>query len=260
MQNTLAGRVAIITGAGRGIGRGVAEVFAVQGCRVIVATRTESHGREVVQAIQQAGGQAELYATELPSRQAVNDLVKHVLAAHGRLDIVVHNAAYIPVQRIHEMTDEALDQAFAVNVKAGVWLAQAALEPMQAQGGGRLLYTSSVTAQRTYFGAAPYSITKAGLNGFIRSAALELGQYGITVNGVEPGIIETDALKKHDFSPAEKDRIAAYIPLKRFGTPEEIAETMLFLASDAGRYITGQTIVVDGGMILPENGAFMVDS
>lgn len=247
----------IVTGAGRGIGRAIAMLFADHGASVIVATRTAHHGHAVVNEIQQLGGRAHLVSTELGSEAEVNRIVSECLALTGSLDVIVHNAAFIPNSPIEQLTDADVEKCFTINVKAGIWFAKASIPAMRARGGGRLLYTSSVTAQRAYRGCSAYSASKAALNGFIRAAALELGPHQITVNGVEPGIIRTDALEKHRLTPEDIEDIESYIPLGRFGEPIDVAQAMLFLASDAARYITGHTIVVDGGTILPENGAFM---
>lgn len=253
----LSGKVAIVTGGGRGIGRAIAMLFAQRGAAVVIATRTASHGAKVVEEITAAGGRSMLVQTELASAADVATVVSSAAQAYGTIDIVVHNAAFVPVARVDAITNEDLDRAFIVNVKAGVWLTQAALPFMRARGSGRILFTSSVTAQRAYRGCAAYSITKAGINGFIRAAALELAAENITVNGIEPGIIHTEALDKHHFTAEQIRHIESFIPMGRLGTPLEVAEAMLFLATDAARYVTGQLLVVDGGTILPENGAFM---
>jgi 3-oxoacyl-[acyl-carrier protein] reductase len=255
----LAGKVAIVTGAGRGIGRAIALLFARHGAAVVVATRTASHGQSVVNEINAANGRASVVQTELQTESELQRLVATTVERYGAVDIAVHNAAFVPFGKIAGITAEDLDRSFNINVKAGVWLTKTVIEPMRQRGSGRVLFTSSVTAQRAYPGSAAYSISKAGLNGFIRAAAIELGRYNITVNGVEPGIIHTEALDKHQLTAAQMKEIADYIPLQRFGTPREAADAMLFLASDSARYITGQTVVVDGGMILPENGAYMLE-
>ncbi|MDP3749549.1 MAG: glucose 1-dehydrogenase [Phenylobacterium sp.] len=257
LRADLSGQTSLITGSGRGIGRAIALAFARSGAHVVLATRTPSHGEEVVALIQEEGGQASLMVTELDGEAEIARLVTAATAISGRLESVVHNAAHIPVSRIGDIQEADLDRAIAVNLKAGIWLAKAAAPGMRALGRGRLLFTSSVTAQRAYPGCAAYAASKAAINGFIRAAALELGPDGITVNGVEPGIIRTEAMDKHAMSAEFVADIERHIPLQRMGRPEEIADAMLFLASDAASYVTGQLLVVDGGTILPENGALM---
>lgn len=255
----LKGKIAIVTGSGRGIGRGIATMFARHGASVVVATRTASHGEEAVSLIEGAGGDALFVKTELESEAEIGRVVEATIKRFGGLDIVVHNAALAQIELVPELSDEHLDRTFAVNVKAGVWLTKAAIAPMRERGGGRVLFTSSVTARRALRGAAAYSISKAGLNGFIRSAALELARFGITVNGVEPGIIRTEALGKHKFTEERLRYILGCVPLNRMGTPDDIGAAMVYLASEGGGYVTGQTIIVDGGMTIPENGAFLLE-
>lgn len=254
----LAGKIAIITGAGRGIGRGIAEVFARHGAKVVVATRTERYGVEVVEKIRGDGGDAHFIQTELGSPEEIQRIVDETVKVYGGLDIVVHNAAFAQIQPVKELTDEFVDKTFTVNVKAGIWLAKASIPLMKARGRGRILFTSSVTAHRAIHGSAAYSISKAGLNAFIRCGAMELAEDGITVNGVEPGIIKTDALEKHNFEGPKLNALLACIPQKKMGTPADIGEAMAYLASDGAGYVTGQTIIVDGGLVVPENGAFMI--
>lgn len=261
MQNKselLAEKVAIVTGAGRGIGRGIAKVFAEHGAKVVVATRTAKYGEKTVEEIKAAGGEARLLVTELQNKNEVERIVSLTLEKFGRLDIVVHNAALAKIEYFEALNDQMLDDCYALNIKAGIWLAQAALAPMKEAGAGRILFTSSVTSSRAIHGATAYAISKAGVNALIRSAALELSPYNITVNGVEPGLIETSALEKHQLSERQKEQLLGCVPMRRMGLPEEIGAAMLFLASDLSSYMTGQTIVVDGGMLLPENGASLL--
>jgi 3-oxoacyl-[acyl-carrier protein] reductase len=255
----LAGRTAIVTGAGRGIGRGIARRLAAHGANVVVATRTASFGEEAVAEITEAGGSALFVQTELGSEAEIQRIVGFTIERFGALDIAVHNAALAEIRHIPDLTDEFLDATFTTNVTVAVWLTKAAIQPMRARGGGRLLFTSSVTANRAFPGAAAYATTKAGLNAFIRGAAMELAADRITVNGVEPGIIRTEALAKHNISEARMKAILACVPLGEMGTPDDVGEAMAYLASDGARYVTGQTIVVDGGAALPENGGFFVD-
>jgi len=171
----------------------------------------------------------------------------------GRIDIAIHNAAIFPIHSVAEMPDEVLDQTLAVNMKAGFWLTQAVLPFFRAQGGGRLIFTSSVTGPTVAMpGTSNYAASKGGMNAFIRTAALELARENITVNGVEPGYIMTQAMGLLA-DEEELKEMASMIPIGKIGIPEDIAYTMLFLASDQASYITGQTIIVDGGSTLPES-------
>lgn len=252
----LRGKVALITGGGRGIGAAIATLFAAAGAKVLIANRTESAGEGVAAAIRSAGGTAQAIRCDIGQHAQAEHAVAATVRAFGALDIVVHNAAVNPWSRIEAMQDAALDQTLAVNLKACFWLTQAALPHWRARGAGRMLVTSSVTGPRVAMpGSAHYAASKAGVNGFIRSAALELAAERITVNGVEPGFIAKRGGSLLS-DPERAARIARHIPAGELGRPEDIAHAMCFLASDAARYITGQTIVVDGGSTLPESPFF----
>ncbi|MDJ0927033.1 MAG: SDR family oxidoreductase [Gammaproteobacteria bacterium] len=252
-MGNLQDRVAIVTGAGQGIGEGIAKVFAKAGAAVVVATRGAETGQATVDDIEAAGGRACLIQTDVGHHDQVDAMVAQTVERYGRLDIMVHNAAVYPVRTIDELSDADLDTTLAVNLKAAFWLTQASLPHFRRQGGGRLLFTSSVTGPTVAMpGTAHYAATKAGMNGFIRTAALEYARENITVNGVEPGYIRTPAMEALG-DEAEIAEMAQSIPLGKLGDPEDIAHTMLFLASDEAGYITGQTIVVDGGSTLPES-------
>lgn len=191
----------------------------------------------------------------MAERAQIAQLVFEVETAFGGLDVVVHNAAYFPLTPFAEITPTMLERTFGVNLAAPFWLAQSALPAFRRRGAGRILVTSSVTGPRVaYPGLAHYAASKAGVNGFIRAAALELACERITVNGVEPGMILTPAMGNLG-DTALAERIARAVPLGRLGEPGDIAGAMLYLASDAGAYVTGQTIVVDGGATLPESSA-----
>jgi 3-oxoacyl-[acyl-carrier protein] reductase len=253
MTLPLQGKVAIITGGGQGIGAGIARRFAQAGARVLVATRSSGNGREVVDEIVEQGGVARLLQVDIGTAAGCARTVETAVDAFGQLDIVVHNAAVYPVIPIEALGEDDLDTTLAVNLKACFRLVQAALPHLRRQGGGRFLFTSSVTGPQVAMpGTAHYAASKAGMNGFIRTAALEFARERITVNGVEPGYILTTAMQALG-DPAQLEEMARCIPMGKLGAPADIANAMLFLASEEAAYITGQTIVVDGGSTLPES-------
>ncbi|MCO1391203.1 SDR family oxidoreductase [Burkholderia multivorans] len=249
------GRVVLVTGAAHGIGAAIARRFAESDAFVALADLDEAAAVAQVDAIARAGGAARAYRVDAGSRDELCALVRAVERDGGRLDVVVHNAAYFPLTPFVDIDVQTLERTLSVNLSALFWLAQAALPAFERAGGGRLLVTSSVTGPRVAFpGLAHYAASKAGVNGFIRAAALELARRNVTVNGVEPGMIRTSAAGNlGDASVAA--RIARDIPLARMGEPDDIANAMLYLASTDAAYVTGQTIVVDGGATLPESGA-----
>ena len=253
MKVDLTGKVVLVTGGGQGIGEGIVRVFAAAGGKVVIATRSEANGRAVADSVVKGGGVAWLNRTDVGRRSEVKRVVAETVQRFGRLDIVVHNAAVYPVIPIEQLSEEDLDLTLSVNLKAGFWLIQEALPHLRGQGGGRILFTSSVTGPNVAMpGTAHYAASKGGMNGLIRTAALEYARQNITVNGVEPGYILTPAMQALG-GPEALAQMASQIPLGRLGNPVDIANTMLFLASDAAAYITGQTIVVDGGSTLPES-------
>jgi len=259
MKPGLSGKVVVVTGSGRGIGRSIAQVFAAEGARAVVATRSAISGQKTANRITQRGHEAWFYPIDVSDPGAVQAMVAETVSRYGRLDIVIHNAAVFDRCPVEKMSRARLDAMMSVNLYPCYYLCAAAARHMRRQGGGRILVTSSVTGPRVAMpGISHYAASKGAINAFIRSAALEFARDGITVNGVEPGYVATEAMDQLDRKHGA-DRISQYIPLGRLAKPEEIAYAMLFLASDQAHYITGQTIVVDGGAILPENPVFMED-
>lgn len=249
----LSGRTCIVTGGARGIGRAIARTFSAHGAAVVVGDQSSDGGRDTCAEILRAGGKARAVQTDVADRSQIARLVQEA-ADLGGVDIVIHNAAVYPLRAFADIDTALLDHTLKVNLAAAFWLTQEALPFLRGSGHGRVLVTSSVTGPRVaYPGLAHYGASKAGINGFIRAAALELARDGITVNGVEPGMIETPASSNLG-NDADQARLVRHIPLGRLGRPEDIATAMLFLASDAASYITGQTIIVDGGALLPECG------
>jgi len=251
MSLEYSGKTVLVTGAAQGIGRAIAEGFSAQGADVVIVDLNSQAAELLALDLCQKGQHARAYSIDLANRDDIFTLLETI----PRLDVLIHNAAYFPLTPLAQITPEVLQRTLSVNLLALFWLTQAALPRFLDQGGGNIVVTSSVTGPRVaYPGLCHYAASKAGVNGFIRNAALELAPYHIRVNGVEPGMIHTPAMENlgdSDLSHA----IARGIPLQRLGEPEDIAHAMLFLASDKARYITGQTIVVDGGASLPEIAA-----
>ena len=246
------GKTVLVTGGAQGIGRAIVEAFAARGARVIIADLRLEQAQALAEDLTARTCQVEALGLDLADAPAVFEALKGMDRDGGRLDILVHNAGYFPLTPFAQITPAVLERTLAVNLSALFWLTQAALPMFQRQGGGCVLVTSSVTGPRVaYPGLSHYAASKAGVNGFIRSAALELAGVGVRVNGVEPGMIATPAMGNLGADQVNAD-IASRVPLGRLGAPEDIAAAMLFLASDLAAYITGQTIVVDGGSTLPE--------
>ena len=253
MTFDLGGKVALVTGGGRGIGAAIATRFAEAGAAVVIANRTLDVAEGLASGLRARKFKAEVVPFDNLTRSGVARLVDETAHRHGRLDIVVHNAGGCPWMPIETLTDEALDAALDLNLKPCFWLAQAAIPHMRRRGSGRILVTSSVSARVATAGGTHYSSAKAGVNAFIRGAAFELARNGITVNGVEPGYIAKPGRGTLS-TPEMQARIGAHIPMGHMGEADDVAFAMLYLASDQAKYTTGQTIVVDGGSTLPETG------
>jgi 3-oxoacyl-[acyl-carrier protein] reductase len=255
MSGRLAGRVALVIGGARGIGEAIARRFVAEGARVLIADREVEAGSVTAKRLGEA---ARFVAVDLEAVKGPEMAVGTALDAFGRLDILVQNAGIYPLSLIEAISVEEWDRVLAVNLRGTFLSARAALPPMRSQAYGRMVFTSSITGTRVAMpGHGHYSASKAGINGFIKAAALEFSGYGITVNGVEPGNIMTEALSTHrgpDYIRAMEEAI----PLGRLGMPEDVAAAVLFLASEEAGYITGTTIVVDGGQTLPEGKDFRI--
>jgi 3-oxoacyl-[acyl-carrier protein] reductase len=251
MPGRLEGRVAIVIGAARGIGAAIAERFAADGARVVIGDTDPGAGAATAARLG-----ARFVATDISQRADADAIVAAAVDGFGRLDILVQNAAIYPWTLIEDIEPEEWDRVMAVNLRGTYLAARAALPAMRAGGGGRMIFTSSITGPRvTSPGHGHYAATKAGINGFLKSAALEFSGYGITVNGVEPGNILTEGMQQHRSAEfiAMMERA---VPLGRLGTPQDVAAAVAFLASDDAAYITGTTIIVDGGQTLPEGHDF----
>jgi 3-oxoacyl-[acyl-carrier protein] reductase len=241
----LSGRVAIVTGASRGIGRAIAEQLARQGAVVVAAARGEN-ARPAVDEIVAAKGRAEAVSLDVTEPGACEQLVANVLERHSRIDILVNNAGITRDQLLLRMKRDDWDAVLATNLTAAFALSQAVLKPMIRQRGGRIIAIGSVVGQIGNAGQANYAASKAGLIGFTKALALEVASRGITANVVAPGMIETDMTRA--LTEQARDEWASKIPLRRLGTPADIASAVCFLASDEASYITGHVLAVNGGM------------
>ena len=251
MSGRLAGKVALVVGAARGIGAGIAERFHEEGARLMIADREAAAGKATAERLEGA-----FVATDIAKPADAERAVATALATYGDLHIVVQNAGIFPWSLIENITPEEWDAVLGVNLRGAFLIARAALPHMKAKRYGRFVFTSSITGPRvTSPGHGHYSASKAGINGFIKSAALEFSGYNITVNGVEPGNILTEGLQQNRSETFIRSMEEA-IPLGRLGTPRDVAQAALFLASDEAAYITGTTILVDGGQTLPEGKDF----
>jgi len=249
MAGRLQGRVALVTGAGRGIGRATALRLASEGARVAVVTRGAASGEETIAAIVAGGGEARLIVADMADRAQLRAAATEAAGLWGALDIVIQNAAATTAMPIDRLDDAALDAAIDLNLKSAFWLLEETLPSLHRSDVARLLLVSSITGNRiSNVGYAVYGATKAGINGFIRQAAAELGPMGVRVNGVEPGITLTPSVA--GYLGDDATRLAEGMPLGRITAPEDIAAVLAFLASDDAAQITGQTIVVDAGQSL----------
>ncbi len=249
MLTPLAGRTVIVTGGSKGIGRGIARRFGAAGLNVLVVSRHMSEAEKVAGEI---GPNASAFAADVSQPEACEAMAAAAVERYGGIDILCANAGIFPAAKLGDMTAADFDQVIGVNLKSTFLCVSAVLPAMKESKRGRIVITSSITGPITgYPGWSHYGASKAGQLGFMRTAAIELAPYNITVNSVLPGNILTEGLV--DMGEDYLAGMAACIPMKRLGGVDDIANAALFFASDEAGYITGQTLVVDGGQILPES-------
>ncbi|MDB5393373.1 MAG: 3-ketoacyl-ACP reductase [Rhodospirillales bacterium] len=243
----LADRVALIVGAGTGIGRATAGLFAAEGAKVVVTMRSEANGKKAVDEIRAVGGEASYVVGDAGNREDCAHMVAETQRIYGKLDILVHNAAFLAPGPVDTLSDDDLDRAISTNLKACFWLVRAAVPFLrQAGGSGRVIVTTTPAMRTAVSGLSAYIATKVGINGFVRSVALDLAPHRITVNEIGPGFTVTEMSGEH-LTPETLENLRKLVPLGRLGLPEDIAKGMLFLASDDAAYITGHSLVIDGG-------------
>jgi 3-oxoacyl-[acyl-carrier protein] reductase len=241
----LSGRVAIVTGASRGIGRATALALARQGASVVAAARGD-HAEPVAAAIEAGGGRAAAVAVDVTDPASVERMTAAAAERFGRVDVLVNNAGITRDQLMLRMKRDDWDAVVATNLTAAYTCVQAVLRPMIKQRAGRIITISSVVGQAGNAGQANYAASKAGLIGFSKALALEVASRGITVNVIAPGLIETDMTRA--ITADAHESWAGRIPMGRLGRPEDVADAVCFLASDEAAYITGQVLAVNGGM------------
>jgi 3-oxoacyl-[acyl-carrier protein] reductase len=247
----LAGRVAVVTGAGTGVGLGIAEVLHREGAKVALL---DLDGAAAERAASELGDGAIGIEADVTERAQLDAAAREVLGDHGRIDILAANAGIYPSMEIAEISDEAFGKVVNVNVLGAIHSIQACLPAMREQGYGRIVLTSSITGPLVgAVGYAVYGSTKAAMLGLMRGFALELAGHGITINAVQPGNVRTAGFEQLD-EAYQREMIAA-IPMRRLGEPAEVGWAVRFLAAEEAGYITGQTIVIDGGQVLPEGSA-----
>jgi 3-oxoacyl-[acyl-carrier protein] reductase len=249
MTQSLQGRSVIVTGGSKGIGKGIARVFAQAGAKVAIVAR---HGDQAEAAAKEIGHGAFGLAGDVTSLSSMDAVMKAVAEKNGGIDVLCANAGIFPPAKLEDMTSDEWDLVVDTNLKGTFHSVKAAVPYLKQSDQGRIVLTSSITGPITgYPGWTHYGATKAGQLGFMRTACIELAKYGITVNAVMPGNIVTEGLA--GMGEEYQRSMAASVPLKKLGQVEDIGHAALYFASKEANYVTGQTIIVDGGQILPES-------
>jgi 3-oxoacyl-[acyl-carrier protein] reductase len=249
MTQSLKGRSVVVTGGSKGIGKGIAQVFAAAGAKVAIISR---HGGQAEAAAREIDHRAFGISGDVTSLESMESAFRAIAEKHGGIDVLCANAGIFPPAKLEEMTSAQWDEVVDTNLKGTFHSVKAAVPYLKKSDQGRIVLTSSITGPVTgYPGWTHYGATKAGQLGFMRTACIELAKYGITVNAVMPGNVITEGLA--GMGEDYQNTMAASIPLKRLGTVADIGHAALYFASKEAGYVTGQTIIVDGGQILPES-------
>jgi 3-oxoacyl-[acyl-carrier protein] reductase len=244
-------KTAIVTGGSRGIGAAISTLLAESGSNVMIdylPVEKDIEGlRQVEKHIQEKGGTVDSFAGDVTSPEAMEELCRKTMERFGSLDILVNSAGFTVPAGIGELSADLWRSGIEVNLSGAYYATQAAAQHMLSQGAGRIIYIGSAGSITGGGGSAAYSAAKAGINGLVRALSKELAPKGITVNAVLPALIETDLLRDREPDPEKRKKYIERIPVGRFGTPEDVAHMVLFLASEYAGFITGQQIIVDGG-------------
>lgn len=252
MSGRLLNKKAIIIGASKGIGRGIAQVFAREGADLLLVGRNENALKNVAEALTQGNVTADYFVADVCNESDMTGMVDKAISLFGRIDILCANAGIYPLGWLGKMDLAQWNQVITTNLTSVFLATNACLPFMKKQNYGRIVVTSSISGPQVGLpGYSHYTASKSGISGFIKTAAIELAQHNITINAVEPGNIFTEGLE--EVGAEHIERMKKAIPMGRLGTPEDIGLATLFLASDDAKYITGQSLVVDGGQILPES-------
>ena len=245
---SLSNKVAIVTGASRGIGKVIAEIFSLAGAHVICLARTEGAIQSLAKKINSNGGSASFSTCDISDGNAFSSMINNTVKEYGKLDILINNAGVTQDSLLMRMKEGQWDTVLNINLKGAFHGMKSAIRPMMKNRGGRIINITSIVGLTGNAGQANYAASKAGLIGMSQSVAKEVASRSITVNCIAPGWIETDMTE--ELSENVKKEFLSKIPIRKIGLPQDIAYTALFLASDEAKYITGQTITVDGGRII----------
>ncbi len=258
MFTSIQRRSVIVTGGSKGIGRGIARVFAAAGANVLITARDADGLASAADDLADLAGSVSTLAVDVTDPVDCAAMVRTAVERYGGLDVLCANAGIFPSRRLEDLTASDLDKVLGINLKGTIFSVQAAVEALTASGRGRIVLTSSITGPMTgYPGWSHYGASKAAQLGFMRTAAMELAKRKITVNAVLPGNIKTEGLD--GMGQQYLDGMAASVPLGRLGEVADIGNAALFFASDEAAYITGQSLVVDGGQVLPESAAALAE-
>ncbi|MXY29404.1 3-oxoacyl-ACP reductase FabG [Candidatus Poribacteria bacterium] len=247
-ENLLSGKTAIVTGASRGIGAAIAQRLCETGANVVICSRSADAVGEIANTLEDKGHSVHAMAADISQKADVEALIEETTAQFSQIDILVNNAGITRDTLLMRLKDEDWNAVLQTNLTGTMYCTRAVLRPMIRQKSGRIINISSVVGLAGNAGQANYAAAKAGIIGLTKATAKEVGARGITVNAIAPGFITTDMTAQ--ISEQNQKQLLGLIPLRGFGHPEDVADAVCFLASDAARYITGQTLQVDGGMVM----------